>query len=74
MRDRGGGGYHYFRSKMFCLTVPKPFVEEPLCVSEFSGIGEVMERRREGREYLNFLFEVLLSCTTIKLHREPICV
>ena len=35
---------------MFCLTVPKPFVEEPLCVSEFSGIGKVMERRKGGIE------------------------
>ena len=30
---RGGGGreYHNFLSKSFCLTVPKNFVEEPVC-------------------------------------------
>ena len=25
----GGGGNHDFPSKLFCLTVPKHFVEEP---------------------------------------------
>ena len=25
-------GYHNFLSKLFCLTVPKHFVEEPFCV------------------------------------------
>ena len=27
-------GYHYFPLKNFRLTVPKNFVEEPVCVSE----------------------------------------
>ena len=33
MDKRGGGGreYHDFLSKIFCLTVPKNFVEEPVC-------------------------------------------
>ena len=30
-------GYHYFPLKIFCLTVPKNFVEEPVCVSENFG-------------------------------------
>ena len=34
VRDKRGGGYHDFLSKLFCLTVPKNFVEEPFCVSE----------------------------------------
>ena len=28
------GGYHDFLSNNFCLTVPKNFVRDPLCVSE----------------------------------------
>ena len=33
MDKEGGGGreYHNFLSKIFCLTVPKNFVEEPFC-------------------------------------------
>ena len=31
---RGEGECQDFRSKIFCLTVPKKFVEEPFCVSE----------------------------------------
>ena len=30
-------GYHDFPLKIFCLTVPNNFVEEPFCVSEISG-------------------------------------
>ena len=33
-RDKRGGGYHDFPSKLFCLTVLKNFVEEPFLVSE----------------------------------------
>ena len=31
-------GYHDFRLKIFCLTVPKNFVGEPFSVSLYSGI------------------------------------
>ena len=31
-------GYHKFPSKIFCLTVPKNFVNEPFSVSLISGI------------------------------------
>ena len=31
VRDKRGGGYHDFLSKLFCLTVPKNFVGEPFC-------------------------------------------
>ena len=46
MDKRGGGGYHDFLSKSFCLTVPKYFIGEHFSVSEkffyrkFSCIGE----------------------------------
>ena len=33
-----GGIYHDFFSKLFCLTVPKNFVEESFSVSEISGM------------------------------------
>ena len=38
--DEWGGGrdYHDFPSKIFCLTVPKNSVGEPLSVSLISGI------------------------------------
>ena len=44
-RRGGGGGYHDFPSKSFCLTVPKYFIGEHFGVSEkffyrkFSCIG-----------------------------------
>ena len=42
MDKRGGGGgrreYHKFLSKIFCLTLPKKFVEEHFSVSLISGI------------------------------------
>ena len=42
MDKRGGGGggrkNHDFQSKIFCLTLPKNFVGEPISVSLISGI------------------------------------
>ena len=34
VRDKRGGGYHDFLSQLFCLTVPKNFVGEPLLASQ----------------------------------------
>ena len=34
VRDQRGGGNHTFLSELFFVTVPKHFVEEPLCVSQ----------------------------------------
>ena len=41
---------HCFRSKNFCLTVPKNFVGEPFCAvfQKISGIEEFMEKRGGG--------------------------
>ena len=38
MDQRRGGEYQAFPSKIFCLTVPQNFVQEPFSVSLFSGI------------------------------------
>ena len=38
VRDKRGGGYHDFLSKLFCLTVAKNFVGQPFRVSLISGI------------------------------------
>ena len=40
--DKRVGGYHNFPSKLFCLTVPKHFVEEPFCVSESFGYPKIL--------------------------------
>ena len=42
VRDKRGGGYHDFPSKLFCLTLPIHFVEEPLCVSESFGYRKIL--------------------------------
>ena len=39
--ESGGGGYHDFLSKIFCLTVPKNFVEEPVVFQKVSGIEKL---------------------------------
>ena len=40
IRERGGV-YQDFPSKIFCLTLPKNFVGEPISVSLFSGIDNL---------------------------------
>ena len=47
--DKRGGGFHDFPKKLFCLTVPEHFVEEPLCVSEIILVSKIfMDTRRGG--------------------------
>ena len=38
-------GFYIFPSRIFCLTVPKKFVEEPFCAvfQKISGIEEIYE-------------------------------
>ena len=45
-------GYHDFRLKNFRITVPKNFVEEPVCVSEKFGYRKTLCLREK---YHNFL-------------------
>ena len=44
VRDKRGGGYHDFLSKLFCFTVPKNAVGEPFSLSLISGMEEVRMR------------------------------
>ena len=45
-------GYHNFPFKIFCLTVPKNFVEEPVCVSENFGYQKTLCLRAEYHDFL----------------------
>ena len=45
MDERGGGWYHDFLSKSFCLTVPKCLVGDPFSVSLISGTKKVWIKR-----------------------------
>ena len=54
-------GYHYFALKNFRLTVPKNFVEEPVCVSENFGYRKTLCLRRG---ISRFSIENLLSHST----------
>ena len=49
---RGGREYQDFPSKNFCLTVPKNFVEEPVCVSENFGYRKSLCLRGEYHDFL----------------------
>ena len=42
--DKRGRDYHYFPSKLFCLTVPKNFVEV-LCFRENPVTKKIMDKR-----------------------------
>ena len=65
--DKGGGEYHDFPSKFFCLTVPEYFVGEPFCAVfrkvsgiEKNGISEV-----EHQEHPSKLFWSLVAKTSV---------
>ena len=66
-----GGGHHDFPSKMFCLTVPNHFVEEPFCVSESFGNQKILSLRGENHDfYRNFV----VSQYQKNFVGEPFCV
>ena len=44
-------GYHYFPLKNVCLTVPKIFLEEPVCVSENSGYRKTLCLRGKYHDF-----------------------
>ena len=58
VRDKRGGRYHDFPSKIFCLTVPKISVGESFSVSLVSGIEKVWIK--EGGGVSRFFVEYFL--------------
>ena len=71
VRDKRGSGHHDFPSKMFCLTVPNHFVEEPFCVSESFGNQKILSPRGENHDfYRNFV----VSQYQKNFVGEPFCV
>ena len=54
--QQGGGEYQDFLPKIFCLTVPKIFVEEFFTVAVFSGIEKVWIIRGEYQDFLSKIF------------------
>ena len=63
-----GGRYQDFRSKIFCLTVPKNFEGEPFSVSLISGTEKVWIRGGGGG-YHDFASKIFLSHTAEKFRR-----
>ena len=61
-------GYHSFPLKIFCLTVPKNFVEEPFCVSENFWYRKMLGIRERGR-VSQFSVKIVLSDSAEKLRR-----
>ena len=55
---KGGGEYHDFPSKFFCLTVPEYFVGEPLCAAfrKSSSIEKNEIREVEHQDYPSKFF------------------
>ena len=66
VRDKRRGGNHDFPSKLFGLTVPNHFVEEPFCVSRKLRVSKNFMLKRGISP---FSIENVLSHTTKKLHR-----
>ena len=68
--DKRGWGYQDFPSKIFCLTVPKVSVGEPLKVALISGSENVWIG---GGEYQDFPSKIF--CLTVPKHfaEAPFC-
>ena len=63
-------GYHNFPSNVFCLTVPKKFVKEPVCVSEIFGYRKTLCLRGE---YYDFLEKICCLTVPKNFIGEPFC-
>ena len=67
------GEIHYFRSRSFCLTLPKIFVGEPFCAvfQKISGFAEIYGEEGVGYQ----VFPSKSFCLTVpKLFvEEPFC-
>ena len=68
---RKRGGYHNFRSKLCCLTVPKNFVGETFCVSEnFRYRKNLWIRRGGGGSNTSFRPKKFLSSKSVSEHSK----
>ena len=72
VRDKRGGEYHNFPSKLFCFTVPKIFVGESFSVSLISGIKKF--RISGGEEVSRFSVVIFLPTVPKTFVGEPFCV
>ena len=67
MDEKGEGDYLNFPSKKICLTVPKHFVEEPLCaVFQIISGGEKFYGRERGGEITKLSVEIF--CLKVPKH------
>ena len=72
IRDKRGGGYHDFPSKLFCLTVPKISVGESFTVALISGIEKVWIRGGGGS--ITIFCQKFCCLTVLKnFVEEPFC-
>ena len=71
-RDKRGGEYHNFPSKLFCFTVPKDFVGESFSVSLVSNIEKIWIRGR--RKYCNFPSKIFCLTVPKNFVGDPFCV
>ena len=58
---KGGREYHNFPLKIFCLAVPKKFVEEPFCVSEKFWYRKILFIERRGGSITIFSRKFVVS-------------
>ena len=71
--DKGGGqggSITIFFQKIFCLTLPKNFIGEPIRVSLISGTEKVCEQDAGGG--IKFFRRKLLSHSAEKFRRGPL--
>ena len=64
-RDMKEREYQNFRSKLFCLTLPKSFVEERFILSLVSDIEKKIKLQRVISQFSTKLF-----CLTVPKHSE----
>ena len=56
VKDKRGGEYQVFPSKLFCPTVPNHIVEEAFCVSENFAYRKISCLRREYHDFMSIFF------------------
>ena len=70
VRGIRGAGYHDFPSKLFCFTVPNPFVEEHFCVSQSFGYRRILFLRGDITVFYRKI--VVSQCRNISLGKTSV--